>query len=425
MVPQEPKIRKASYKLYPTPKQALALDALLRSHQQLYNAALEERISAWSKAKKSISYADQCKSLTALRTDLPEWQLANCSSQQMTLRRLGKAFDAFFRRVKAGQTPGFPRFKSLARFAGFSFKSHGDGWRFTKGEKWKNGTLRLSGVGHIACRGKARQGGRICASDILHRDGEWFLSLTLEVEHVERVRTGNAAIALDWGVATLLSGVRHDGTRHDVQNPRWYQSDKERVTELQQCLSRKKRGSQRRKKAVRALARARSEQARRRLDFLHKETARIAKEHGLVAMEELTVKSMTASAKGTLEEPGMRVAQKAGLNREILDTAPALLMQLLSYKVQDTGGDWAIAPTKKLKPSQTCPCCGAVSKKALEERVHLCASCGHTEPRDTASARVVLNWALYGTPTAPKKISGQELAETGFIPRETPSFAQA
>lgn len=116
-------LRKTTYRLYPTPKQTVALDALLRSHQQLYNAALEERISAWSKAGKSISYADQCKSLTVLRRDLPEWaDAANCSSQQMTLRRLDKAFGAFFRRVRAGQTPGFPRFKSLGRFCRFQFQ---------------------------------------------------------------------------------------------------------------------------------------------------------------------------------------------------------------------------------------------------------------------------------------------------------------
>ena len=154
MMSEARNLRKTTYRLYPTPKQAVALDALLRSHQQLYNAALEERISAWSKAGKSISYADQCKSLTVLRRDLPEWaDAANCSSQQMTLRRLDKAFGAFFRRVKAGQTPGFPRFKSLGRFSGFSFKSHGDGWRFTPKDGWKHGSLRLSGVGQIRARG--------------------------------------------------------------------------------------------------------------------------------------------------------------------------------------------------------------------------------------------------------------------------------
>ena len=148
--------RKVNYCLYPTPRQAEALGVLLRSHQQLYNAALEERISAWKMARKSISYANQCASLTEIRRDLPEWAEANCSSQQMTLRRLDKAFSAFFRRVQKGETPGFPRFKSLARFPGFSFKSHGDGWRFTPGKNWKHGSLRLSGVGHVTCRGKAR-----------------------------------------------------------------------------------------------------------------------------------------------------------------------------------------------------------------------------------------------------------------------------
>ena len=132
--------RKVNDRLYPTHRQAEALGILLRSHQQIYNAALEERISAWKRARQSISYAHQCASLTEIRRDLPEWAEANCSSQQMTLRRLDKAFSAFFRRVKSGGTPGFPRFKSLSRFPGFSFKSHGDGWRFTPGKNWKHGS---------------------------------------------------------------------------------------------------------------------------------------------------------------------------------------------------------------------------------------------------------------------------------------------
>jgi putative transposase len=140
-------------------------------------------------------------------------------------------------------------------------------------------------------------------------------------------------------------------------------------------------------------------------------------------MEELAIKNMTRSAKGRVDKPGKNVPQKAGLNREILDTAPALLMQLRRYKVTDTGGMWAEAPTRKLKPSQTCPECGHVRKKSLSERTHRCESCGHTEPRDMASARVVLNWALYGTPTAPQ--SRQELTAAGFVPCETPSNRSA
>lgn len=412
-------LRKTTYRLYPTPKQAAALAQLLCSHQQLYNAALEERISAWAKARKSISYADQCKSLTQLRTELPEWALANCSSQQMTLRRLNKAFAAFFRRVKAGQEPGFPRFKSLARFPGFSFKGHGDGWRFTPGADWRHGTLRLSGVGQIRARGQARQGGEIRSSDLLHKDGCWYLSLTLAVAQPERERTGNGAMAYDWGVETFLSGITHAGDRVNIDNPRWWQQAKGEIVALQQAVSRKaNKRSNRRRKTVRRLAAARAKVARKRLDWAHQQTAALAGKYALVATEELTLKNMTRSAKGTAEEPGRQMAQKAGLNREILDTAPGLFTSLLRYKVLETGGEWVDAPTRQLKPSQRCPSCWRVEKKTLSQRVHDCAHCGHKESRDTASARVVLRWALESKP-------GQELAETGFIPRETPSFASA
>lgn len=215
----------------------------------------------------------------------------------------------------------------------------------------------------------------------------------------------------------------HPKSRRAPRNPHWYQHSKDKITVLQQAVSRKKRGSHRRKQAVRRLAKARAYQARKRLDFLHQKTCQLARENALVAMEDLAIKNMTRSAKGTVDKPGKKVAQKAGLNREILDTAPALLMQLLSYKVTDTGGMWAEAPKRKLKPSQTCPECGQVRKKILSERTHRCDACGHTEPRDIASARVVLNWALYGTPTAPQ--SRQELTAAGFAPCETPSNRSA
>lgn len=108
------------------------------------------------------------------------------------------------------------------------------------------------------------------------------------------------------------------------------------------------------------------------------------------------------SARGTIDKPGKNVAQKAGLNREILDTAPALPMQLLHYKVMETGEVWLEASTRQLKPSQTCPIYRHRHKKSLSDRMHECDNCGHTEPRDTASARVVLNRALYGTLCKPR-----------------------
>ena len=340
-------MRKATYRLYPTPAQKVALGDLLRSHQQLYNAALEERISAWQKLRKSISYADQCKSLTDIRRCLPEYAIPNCSSQQMTLRRLNRAFSAFFGRVKRGEAPGFPRFKSLSGFPGISFKGHGDGWRFTPEDKWKHGCLRLSGVGQMRCRGRARQGGDIRASDLCFRDGEWFLSLSLEEEKTVRPRCGDGAIALDWGVDTLLTGITDKDEVVLVENPRLYQKGKEHINALARSVSRKKRGSKRRKRAVRRLSRARGREARVRLDQLHKLTCTLARNYAMVGMEELAVKAMTQKKKGKVggadevQNSGMGTAQKAGLNREILDTAPAKLMSQLRYK---DGMDTSLPP---------------------------------------------------------------------------------
>jgi putative transposase len=415
--------RKVTYKLYPTPAQRARLESLLIAHQQLYNAALQERAEAWRKQRLSIGYRQQCASLTEIRRADPELAAINCSSQQMTLRRLDKAFAAFFRRVKAGEDPGYPRFKSRSRFPGFSYKSHGDGWRFTPAvaqrrgrEVWRHGRLRLAGVGTIKARGQARQGGRICASDILHRKGEWYLSLTVAPEAIERARTSDQAGGFDWGVESLLSIAYDDGDAAQVGNPRIGRTDTDEIVALQRAVSSKRRGSNRWRKACAQLARAKARQARRRLDHQHQLTARIAREHALVAIEELQVANLTRSAKGTAEKPGRNVQQKAGLNREILDTAPGRLYHMLRYKVQETGGWFVETPTRKLKPSQRCPACWQVRKKTLAERVHRC-ECGHEEPRDIASARVNLIWAH-------QRLSGRESAETGRLSCETPSNSQ-
>ena len=157
-------------------------------------------------------------------------------------------------------------------------------------------------------------------------------------------------------------------------------------------MSRRKRGSNRRKKAVRRLAKARARTARRRLDWHHKLSAKMVGRFALIASESLTIRNMTA--KGTVEEPGRMVARKAGLNREILDTAPSQYEAILKYKASEAGTIRMEAPARKLKPSQTCPCCGSVRKKTLSERTHKCEGCGRILPRDFASAWVVLDWAL-------------------------------
>jgi len=139
--------RKVTYKLYPSKRQAASLLVILRLHQQLYNAALEHRIGAYKKAGKSIVFFEQCAELTVLRKEIESSDQLNAQSCQVTLKRLDLAFQAFFRRIKKGdKRAGFPRFKSLNRYAGFGFKTHGDGWKLEAGQDNKHGMLRISGV---------------------------------------------------------------------------------------------------------------------------------------------------------------------------------------------------------------------------------------------------------------------------------------
>jgi len=385
-------MRKINYRLYPSAKKEAALFHILRLQKDLYNAALQERIECYKKTGKGLSYNDQQKSLTQIRAESLEYKNIPIYISRMTLQRLHKAFNAFFKRVKRGQTPGFPRFKSIKRFTSFEMCA-GSGWTFNFGEKSnKHGTLFIRGVGHIKARGKARTTGVVKTSQVVHKYGQWYLSVSVDCEP-ERETQSTKACGLDWGVNHLLTLTEEDGTYRQVDNPRYYQTAKKELVKLSQSISSKKRGSNRWKKSCKKLSDARSKIARKRDCDYHQLSHDIAKEYALVATEELAIKNMTKSAKGTVEKPGKKVKQKSGLNREILDTAPRKLLNMVHYKVEETDGHYEEVETKKVKPSQRCPDCLAVVKKSLDERQHKCP-CGLSMPRDSASGLVMVRSVL-------------------------------
>ncbi len=392
--------RRVTFKLYPNRAQQASLERLTDLHRMLYNAALEERIEAYRKAKVSISYADQCKSLTVIRAQDPAFLAVNAQSAQVTLKRLDLAFKAFFRRVKAGaDEAGFPRFKSRDRFPGFGFKTHGDGFRFTPRDGWRHGKLRLSGIGEMVARGEARTPGRIVCGDIQRKADGWYLSLVVECEpHREH---GEREAGLDWGVETLATLAYAPGEYGKFENDRHLAAEQDALKTEQRVLSKALRGkrSKRALKAKKAMARRHRKIANRRKDRNHQITSRLVREHKLIVTEELSVVNMTASAKGTVEKPGRQVAQKAGLNRAILDATPGSFLNMLTYKAEEAGATVDILNTRKHRPSQTCPCCDAVRKKALSDRRHECA-CGFKATRDQASALTML--------TAGLRLSGRE-----------------
>ena len=265
--------RKITFKLDLNAAQSARLEDWTRLHCALYNAALEERIDAWRKAGKSISYCDQQNVLPQIKADRPEFVELGSHALQQTLRKLDLAFAAFFRRVKAGQTPGFPRFKSAKRFSGFAYPDPA-GWKLMQ-HGGSGATLRI-GSGKeamsIRARGRHRFGPQAKPHNAtLSRKGaEWFVSVTLRVPDAScaRERTGDQRRGVDFGVNDWVTF--DDGST--IANPRWMRVDLSRLAALQRQRARKKKGSLRFKRIGARIARLHDRILNLRRDFVHKET---------------------------------------------------------------------------------------------------------------------------------------------------------
>jgi putative transposase len=386
--------RRTTYRLYPTPAQEAALQTQREAHRLLYNAALEQRKAAWTRQRISLGYVQQCKDLPEVRqadvTPLP------AQAAQHTLKRVDRAFQAFFRRLKAGAKPGYPRFKSRKRFKGWSYPTHGDGWRLLPREGMQHGRLRLAGIGHVRIRGDARTAGEPKTCDIVYRHGRWYASVVLACQPV-RAR-GVDTIAFDWGVETFATIASLDSEPTQVNNPRFLRQSEARLKAAYRARDTKEKFSHGWRLANKRVAQLHSKIARQRLDFHHQHAAQLVDGAAAILTEKLQPANMTRRPKpkkdATTGQPVPNgAAAKAGLNKAILDSAPAQFLGILRYKAAEAGVVYVEAPTRTLKPSQRCHACWSVAPKPLSQRWHTCA-CGASCGRDTNSALVVLSWGI-------------------------------
>ncbi|WP_038168480.1 RNA-guided endonuclease TnpB family protein [Thiomonas sp. FB-Cd] len=420
--------RNVTLKLYPNAARAARLEAWTRLHCELYNAALEERVVAWRKAGKSISDFDQQNILPQIKADRPEFVELGSHALQQTLRRPDRAFQSFFRRVKAGQTPGFRRFKAGKWFSGFAYPDPA-GWKLMQ-HGGRGATLRI-GSGDTAlsvrARGLHRFGDQAKPNDITltRKGGGWFVSVTLRVPDAAcaRERTADMRRGLDFGIndwATFDEGP-------PIANPRWVREELPRLAALQRQRARKRKGSVRHKRLGHGIARLHDGISNRRRDFVHKATTRLVQQCAVLATEQLTPKTMSRSAKGTAETPGRRVRQKAGLNREILSAGFGMAHPMLAYKAEEAGTRLHLSNTRQLKPSQRCAACWEIVPKTLADRMRVCPHCGHVMQRDQNSALVVLIDAFNtqdtpgtGVAARPKPLPRQR-GKSRSVTRETPA----
>ena len=361
--------RRITYKLYPNATQLHKLYQWRRLHAYLYNACIEHRRTSYQRFGKSLSYYDQQNLLPEFKQCWPEYKELGSHALQATVKRVDFAYQRFFKGLG-----GYPKFKSIQRYSGWTYPCK-SGWKaLTDG---KHGALRVTNLGDIRMRGQARTWGIPKTCTLFLRAGKWYASIT--VECAPQRQTGMGAIGIDFGVLSALS--LSDRTQIDA--PRFHRNSG--IPKLQKQLRRKTKFSRAWKKVQARVRTAHRKVAQQRQNWSHQIAAQIVSSHSLVATEKLNIKGMTKSGKSH---------GKRGLNRSMLDVGISNLTQLIKYKLSETDGVFVEVPTRKVKPSQTCPNCGHQRKKSLSERTHQCTECGYTQDRDVAAAQVMLNWAL-------------------------------
>ncbi|MEU3165111.1 transposase [Streptosporangium sp. NPDC006930] len=383
--------RSFKFLLRPTSKQAAALTACLDDHRALYNAALEHRRTAYAKAKVSIRYGDQSADLKHIRADDAEGQGRwSFSSQQATLRRLDKAFQAFFTRVKAGRTPGFPRFKGNGRLNTVEWPKDGDGCRWDSQPEHPTATyVRLQGVGHVRVHRHRAVRGTVKTIGVKREGSRWYVILSCDDVPAEPLPATGTAVGIDLGVASLVTTSEGE----HLANPRHLAASADRLAAAQRDLSRKKRGSTRRRKAVARVAALHGKVRRQRLDGAHKAALTLVRDHDVIACEDLRIANLTRSASGTLQAPGTNVAQKAGLNRSILDAGWGVFLTILADKAESAGRE--LIAVNPANTSRTCARCGHVAKEnRLTQAEFRCVSCGHAAHADVNAATNILRAGL-------------------------------
>ena len=373
--------RSFKFRLRPTGQQHVALDACLRDHRTLYNAALEERREAWRRGI-SVRYGDQSAQLKEIRQERPEQGRWSFSSQQATLRRLNRAFDGFFRRVKSGQKPGYPRFRSRDRWDSVLWPSDGDGCR------WRDRRAYLQGIGAIRVSVHRPVEGVVKTLAIKLEGRRWYLVLSCDDVPEKPLPDTGKCVGIDLGITTFLA--TSDGEL--IANPRHGRVAAKRLATAQQVLARKKRGSLNRRAARAVVANRHRKVSNQRRDLHHQVARILVNVYDVIALEDLAVKDMTRSASGTLELPGTNVAAKSSLNRSILDAGWAQFTAILAAKAEEAGR--VMVKVNPQYTSQRCHSCGYIDARNRNGTSFACLACGHTGHADVNAARNVLRAGL-------------------------------
>lgn len=354
------------FRIYPTRAQVAALDVMLGGLCDLYNAALQQRIEAYRRQGRTLRYVDQAAELKAVRAADERLTKISFSSEQQVLRRLDRAFAAFFRRLKKGGKAGYPRFRAKSMFDSAEMRV-GDGLTVRKSKR-----LRVTGIpGEIKVRWHRPlpAGAKPGAAALSRSRDKWFVCFYVEPPDAE-ARQDFAPVGIDLGLSSLVAL----STGETIATRQITRDAAAALRRRQRKLARAKRGSRGRKVARRLLASFQAKIGAKRRDGLHKLSCDLTRRFSHLAMEDLSIKGM---ARGMLA-------------KAVHNAAWATLAGMMRYKAERAGGVTVFVDPRGT--SRTCPDCGSVAAKTLGMRVHSC-ECGCVLDRDVAAAREILRRA--------------------------------
>lgn len=360
------------YRIYPTKGQAKIMLNALEQCRWVYNQTLAHRKDAWEQRQESIGLYKSNLLLPIWKQERPELKAVYSQALQDVQERVDLGLKAFFRRVKAGENPGYPRFRGRERYDSFTYPQFGFGI--------KDGRLNLSKVGDIKINLHRPIEGKVKTCSIRRRANKWYACFSCEVES-RPLPQSDKAVGIDVGLeafATLSTGEK-------VANPRFFRTDEKALAKAQRKMCKQAEGTPERTKSKKVVSRIHERIADRRHNFVHQESRRIINAFGIIAVEKLNIGGMLGNH---------------CLAKSISDASWNQFIATLQAKAEYAGREFVTVNPKGT--SQLCSRCHSVVPKDLSIRIHSCPICGLVLDRDLNASYNILALGLQGVGSIPR-----------------------
>uniref|UniRef100_A0A6M3LJ94 Putative transposase n=1 Tax=viral metagenome TaxID=1070528 RepID=A0A6M3LJ94_9ZZZZ len=362
------------YRLFPSHKQVTILEQTLDGCRWFYNHLLEQRKTAWETEKKSLSRYDQSNSLKTLKQEQPFLNNIHSQVLQNISMRIDLAFRAFFRRIKSGDKPGYPRFRGKFRYDSFCYPQ--------SGFKLLKNVVQLSKIGGVKIKLHRPIEGTIKTCTVkCTPTGKWFVSFACDIEYEPVEQPVEPAIGIDMGLesfATFSNGEQ-------IENPRFFRKEEKALAKVQRKLSAQEKATKARAKARKVVARVHERISWKRENFAHQESRKLVNKFNTIVVEDLSINDM--------QKNNFRC-----INKSIGDVAWRMFLNLIEYKAEYAGK--RVIKVNPAYTSQNCSRCGNRQKLRLSDRVYHCPCCNLSLLRDINAAFNILALGTQGLASA-------------------------